>query len=223
MTPKQILQHFTAKSGKLNLCERPMWNNHIIQQREYSYATDGRICVRIRGNFYTEIQSKIKNAPYGIPDFGDLGWNYFEDSAFFNIKPNFSNGKKCRRCEPNGVGYINVCPECEGFGEVEFWNEFNFYEFECKTCEGRKMSSYGLLPTHDCTKCNGAGFVFDDINDLFKFKNGTNVSKNYLYLIFKLVPDAVFCLIGECEQTISEMVGFKGQGIEGILMPMRLR
>src|SRR5690606_487063 len=39
----------------------------------------------------------------------------------------------CTYCA--GTGKVETCPECKGLGSIEFENDFNDYEVDCKSCE----------------------------------------------------------------------------------------
>ena len=58
----------------------------------------------------------------------------------------------CYNC--NGVGSINICPECCGNGYVDLETDYNTYECECKMCETK-----GEVPGEDniCKICDGDG------------------------------------------------------------------
>ena len=66
----------------------------------------------------------------------------------------------CDRCRGTGQRKAEVCPECEGEGEVEAWNNFNIYRhLDCQTCQG-SGKTYQPGTGDQCSKCGGDGRAF---------------------------------------------------------------
>ena len=66
----------------------------------------------------------------------------------------------CKRCRGTGLTKAEVCPECEGEGEVEARNDFNTYRgLDCQTCEG-EGEIYQPGTGDQCSKCGGDGRAF---------------------------------------------------------------
>ena len=60
----------------------------------------------------------------------------------------------CTECDPKATEMPRFCKECGGTGEVIFDSEFNYYECQCKSCDGTGNRS-GYYPTDRCPHCHG--------------------------------------------------------------------
>lgn len=66
----------------------------------------------------------------------------------------------CTACSGSGRG-TELCPECNGEGEVNAETDYNTYEVTCKSCCG-KGRSLAEDRKKRCEACDGAGKRFDD-------------------------------------------------------------
>jgi len=66
----------------------------------------------------------------------------------------------CNEC--NGIGRITrvPCEECETLGVVEFSNDHNDYEFDCKSCDGEGYNVSAGKEGNRCSNCNGTGTIY---------------------------------------------------------------
>lgn len=110
---------------------------------EFTYASDGFVLVRV---------PRLAEAPE-IP-------NPVNALSIFESNPKPTAGfvplptiaqigelKTCTKC--NGEAR-SVCPECDGYGELDLESDFNTYTVDCKSCGG---------DGEDCAECCGTGKV----------------------------------------------------------------
>ncbi len=89
--------------------------------------------------------------------------------------------KTCSRCV--GVGYLkldshDICPTCNGLGEIELEGVFNDYK-TCRPCLGM---GYLKLDQHkECSICIGIGLVPTNATTVIKTKALTNKSRSYIH------------------------------------------
>jgi hypothetical protein len=182
--------------------------NSLINQDDFTYATDGKICVRVKK--LSDI-ADIDTMP--TPDFKSI----FKDINFSDL-PNLIRipetlpeltYRNCDCCK--GEGKISTCPECDGEGMVELENDYNEYECECKTCNGSgKIKGDGI-----CEECNGKGKLFDYKKSFIEL-SGVRLPIIYLNKL-KLLKNP---LLSIDESKPCRLVPFIFDGGEGILMPI---
>jgi len=116
----------------------------------FSYATNGHIVVRA---------PKLPDVPEG--DFlNEKAAVLFDGLDYEDIERELTpipplppvRKDKCTACE--GTGKTDVCPECDGDGEVSFENNYSNYVVSCDTCRGK-----GTIPGNGnaCDECGGSG------------------------------------------------------------------
>jgi len=135
----------------------------------YSYATNGKVCVRVdRLDEFCD-----------LPLIDILALDFYSSSGEYVKLPVYDNPeRKCSLC--SGSGEVCECGECEGEGIIEFSTDYNCYEAECKSCNGNQVQSGGHLV---CYFCCGVGALYEnehiDSGDI-------RISKRQLDLIKKL-------------------------------------
>lgn len=89
----------------------------------WKYATDGRVCVRVKTD-----EPDDSGEPHKRPDASKLfaGFNVEGLQPFDIPPPKGLATNRCRYCNGNGVrtcdlGHDHDCDECDGTGEVEEW------------------------------------------------------------------------------------------------------
>jgi hypothetical protein len=166
----------------------------------YTYATDGKVIVRVPADKHYE-------APVDFPLVDRLPWDHDQlgewvQLPILDIKP-----RNCLACK--GTGKTTVCPECEGEGEVCFSNDFNTYDFPCETCGGSRVISGG---TDLCYLCRGT--LQHVRHESFPWQRG-KVNAHYVHLL-KDLPGIQFSIHGE----VIDPIRFRFDGGCGLLMPI---
>jgi len=139
---KYLLQSFCSKSAS-----SPFQELFIID--DFICATDGQIAIRIPRQYdwhYAHIVGSIIT----------LQWEPSIEGEWVDLPPyKLPNKEVCYACQ--GVGKINICPECDGDGYVELDSEFNSYECDCKYCDCE-----GIIPGDGdiCGRCDGDGDMY---------------------------------------------------------------
>lgn len=174
---------------------------------DYTYATNGHILIRvprIEGVGAPEESEKFKLVDLRLLFVALKDYTYH---PIPDIQPPV--GKQCYKCQ--GTGMINLCPECDGEGEIEFKSLYNNYSCECKTCDGNGYSRQGKGTLFECNKCHGVGTITDT--------STVQASGRYysdLYLLWlKELPD---CVLAEAKEL--EPGHFKFTGGDGFIMPI---
>jgi len=89
----------------------------------YTYATNGYILVRIKG----ELSGIQKVADEPIP-VSSLDWSLFE---------HYDKGLKIQKAQVKAVNKpVYECPECKCEGYINYHSGYHYYEWECLTCYG---------------------------------------------------------------------------------------
>lgn len=98
--------------------------------------------------------------------------NEYEEGIF--IEP--VEKAKCNYCSETGK---IKCKECDGSGIIEFYNEFNEYEVDCKSCDDEN---------NECPKCSGTRFQ----NTSITYKK-RSVNNEYIELCNDNLSNPKFC------------------------------
>lgn len=186
--------------------------------REFSYATCGKIIVRV---------PRLENVPERDdapqvegPHIGDL---FFQEPGCWYDLPIVNVAKEvCGQC--SGVGKVLTCPECEGDGEVALSTDYNNYDKqECKSCRGsgvlseakwkNLMRQTSRNPDATCEICGGSGSIFPGV----PVQIGEAVFSDYLLANLAGLPGPV--QIGPFEPLTAARFRFSGG--EGLIMPRR--
>lgn len=120
----------------------------------------------------------------------------------------------CTSCVGTGKSSIEECEECEGGGFIEFDNNYNSYECDCKSCdgEGRITQAGG---ENDCTDCNGSGKAYERFAHVVI--SGVPINANYYDMIMSL-PNTQF----DAGEKDNEILYFKSDVGMGCVMGMRI-
>jgi hypothetical protein len=168
---------------------------------EHTYATDGHLIVRV-----PRLADVFERD--NTPRVDHLGWNHAELEDWAN-PPEIDQAtlKLCSVCK--GSGKTNICPECDGDGEVIAESHMREYEVVCKTCGGDGKIAGG---EDVCDHCLGNG---KDIDNPVPWRGG-HVSGQLLARLSTL-PGLQLSRYGEP----TEVIRFKFDGGDGLVMPMR--
>ena len=170
---------------------------------KYTYASDGHIIVKVPLVNGVGPNKKSPNAT-------SLKWEITHKGEWLDL-PTYSLPQKqiCILCI--GGGKVDVCPECDGDGEVCFSNQHSHYEEECKTCCG---NAYILGEEDVCSWCKGEGRTYPS-NIQGTIMNDTKMNIYLLEKIKTLDNPKIFL------PDFDGMVHFKFDGGVGILMVMK--
>jgi len=158
------LQSFCRNWGDIST---PFYHNHFV------YATDGCTAIRIpaenlddvlpeKGNRnVAELAEKLD--AYFAADYSKQESHTLSDFDFdLETTP-------CEHCE--GTGELHACRECDGAGDVSWSTDFNDYEDNCISCDGKgyfaksewerefPRSKIEMPDTEPCEECGGEGSV----------------------------------------------------------------
>lgn len=178
---------------------------------EYSYATDGRILIRVAR--LEEVPPREGESPVGNPDAVIPEGHGYEPAI---CPPKWEEFKEvrstCKRCD--GTGKSNTCPDCDGEGEIECPE--CLHEHECERCHGQGIIKAKDPATGDpCENCDGTGYNEDDF--VVALNGGmTFVNLKYLRLAHRL-PNLKMSFRDRLSTIRLEFDG----GV-GALMPMNL-
>lgn len=167
-----------------------------FEQTEWTYATDAKICVRVRPE-----SSDVRIDERRVPPFQSLAWTH--DVMIGWKPPKFNYIEKKRQCPECECGIINgaPCPECYGYGEMG----------TCKKCKG-----IGLV-NDDCSRCKGTGQLVWPC----EVECDGLVFDAKLYDKIKGLPGLEFPVHKEvCGGPKGQPVRFRFEGGTGLLMPL---
>lgn len=122
--------------------------------------------------------------------------------------------RDCDSCNDNGKIPIRKtgCAECNGSGAVEFENDHNWYEVECKSCDGHGDEFTGGF--ENCHCCNGTKKHLSNV-PVFKANDDWSMNGQYVEL-FNDLPNIKFFWHESYEYFVFRFThGF------GVIMPMR--
>jgi hypothetical protein len=172
---------------------------HPFLFQGYLYATDGRICIRIKDDG----SLKIDIAHNGI-DYAKI----FEGEENCDLLiPPLPARIDCKRC--NGTGIEHDCPDCEGEGTLDAERRGGI---ECQKCAGKGT----ITPAADappCWWCNGRGEQEQNpvaIGD-------THINRIYLDMAAEMPGARIVRIAG------TSVARIKFNGGEIAIMPTRVR
>ena len=187
---------------------------------DYTCALDGYVMLRV---------PRIVEVPEN-PDAPQIEWTpthaicgtfFREPAEWVPVPTGVEDSAPCKAC--NGTGKSLQCPECEGKGEVEMETDFHAYDHECSTCDGNGQITEekfkALQGSHKwlkdehivCGQCAN-GRVWPTTGEMV---GQAKINHRFLALIGKL-PNAQLGTFGPME-----MVRFRFDGGDGVVMPMR--
>lgn len=120
-----------------------------FSQGEYSYATDGKIAIRIKRLSWIGELAKA-------PKMDCLPWNH-KNVKTWSAWPHYDISKVCKCGTCGGTGIIQACPECDGEGSISLESDYNRYDFTCKTCDGKGDLPGDLAGGTPCEMCDRTG------------------------------------------------------------------
>ncbi len=207
--------------GKLNILNKFLskhilnvqaYHSKIATVKKHSYATNGKIICRTKGNYGT------------IGDYLDvnsLPWDALQNGQYFEIsKTEFNKSRESHQCNchPKGTGKLIICPECKGEGCVSFSNDYNTYDFDCETCFGEGESSAKTLNSENCPRCSGTRFQSTDSEDFYIFTD--IIVHPQLVAIATEIPNVKFCLTPhDFWGKANHLLGFRSPDYEGFISP----
>ncbi|WED23052.1 hypothetical protein L3Q72_06565 [Vibrio sp. JC009] len=111
-----------------------------------------------------------------------------------------------------GYGYLSLCPECNGNGELEFKTEHNEYYVPCKTCLGIGQAPTNRKDANTCKHCNATGKVHmrNSRTDFGEFRGA-----NWLLVKIATLPNVKFATCNK------DMAKFVFDGGDGYLMGVK--
>lgn len=168
---------------------------------EFTYATDGRIAVRVpRLPDVGEIEK-----PVGVERLFREG--YKPTAPAHEIPELTFRDLECKMCEGNGK--IRKCYDCDGEGERECDMG---HTHKCDTCDGDGGFASDSEKGEPCFKCGGTGKIPDAIG----VGIGVGTFSNLLLAKIRGLPE---CKMHVESNTSVATFTFNGGG--GLLMPMR--
>lgn len=182
---------------------------HPFTRGAYTYASDGRIMVRVSAMSDVEthpespadlesvIPDRVNYRPAALPD----GWHVFQ-----------AKQETCDECEGSGLANV-ACTNCNGAGE--WFDDEAGSHHHCRPCHGT-----GLLPGTNptgpkCGDCQGKGMV-DSLFPVALDRGAIAISLHYLRLIQSLPGLGPLFYREPCEPIIADFQG----GIV-VMMPVR--
>jgi len=192
----------------------PEWIKTPFNMDDYSIATDGHVIVRV-------ISSSHGQGIALPPILGEretamikkLPWSTLKKRSQFRLRPEkFAAAREhflCQYCFP-GAPMAGPCPECKGKDSDD-----------CSTCEGSgvKKTDSGAWNTIQCPECGGTRW-HGAVVWLLRY----DPELNKCYELNPKILQKMLDVLGVIELTAPPEqgpVGFRFDGGDGLLMPMR--
>lgn len=120
---------------------------------DYTYATDARVCVRVRPE---SADVALHTGP--VPPFGGLSWDHDRLRGWRplpSLPALLADDSNCPACD--GMGYPGACAQdcerCAGTGVVWVGSNWDLSEARtCRECQGTGAQAPGVPP---CSFCGG--------------------------------------------------------------------
>ncbi len=185
----------------------------------FSFATNGSMLVRVHGLYGSILPSQ--------PDPDILPWKWLAECnnpvlPTVRLRALLEEAKAqhtCPKCTTAPrAATSESCRECYGDGFVEFDSGYNTYEVECRTCRGDGAIKYPRqLPyrREACPKCHGEGLEFW----------GLRIERLLIYIGYlnRVIYLPGVCLYENTEYHNDGIFGFRFNGGDGFVMPMRAK
>lgn len=181
---------------------------------DWTYATDSKVCVRVRPEMADAVHHVGK-----MPPFESLNWNH---DTLRGWQPMPSRSPL--------LEHDGMCPACEGYGF-----EGGVCGNECETCEGTGVDGRAVSRSWRCEPCDGSGFVAPPGvakcpackgNAMGDFPSVVELEGRYFDValyerVRSLGAEFAFDWLtpAEFRPLTSEVLKFKFSGGEGLLMP----
>jgi DnaJ-class molecular chaperone len=163
-----------------------------------SYATTGNFFIKTDLDLgFEALQSnhgkaEIKSLHRTIKIFEDACQGIEE----LNYKPmpsiNDVIKKECPICSGSGLLQLIECVECAGEGDVDLSNDFNDYNAECQTCDGKGKVT-GIGSGQPCDACHGEMKITDESASCHTL-DGLRVNISFLKL-FEPLPNLQYAFM----------------------------
>jgi len=200
----------------------PFYHNHFV------YASDGYSAIRIPAENLDDVLPEKGNRNVAeLAEKLDACFvaDYSKQESHTLSDFDFEQGTEpCEHCE--GTGELYACRECDGAGDVSWSTDFNDYEDNCISCDGKgyfkksewerefPRSKIEMADTEPCEECDGEGSVSanpDIFIDEVKFQG--KLLKKFMQFEGATIKVAV----------AKKPAYIKWDGGEGILMPIQNR
>ena len=172
-----------------------------VNFKEFTFATDGRIAVRV-------------DLLDGFPEY-EIAYDLFNEIPFEKLTfvdlPELPELKKSRCDSCRGTGEVKKCPTCNETGEIKCDSDY-CKGHACCRCDGQ-----GVIQGKgkECYFCDGVGIIED--NNSSEIIGDKRLNLRFLHKIKKLPNPKVCPDYKDCHAVMP----FKFDGGYGILMPMR--
>ena len=208
--PRIDLMRFCSRHDMPKYDMRLPW-----EHQDYTYATDGYACVRVRPESGDRRQHEGK-----MPPFGDLSWNHARLRGWRELprlEPLLADQSDCPAC--GGTGFLGGavgkdCPACDGLGRVWVGDGWNLsVPVKCQPCDGKGFVPPPGVPV--CANCRG--------NAVGVFPSVVRLDDRYFAADQYERVRVIGCdfLHDNCDADPSyPMLRFRFEGGEGLLMGM---
>lgn len=135
---------------------RPKYDMRLPYEfQEYTYATNGIVCVQVRPQLGDVVDHKGK-----VPPFDMLSWNHDRLQCWRplpNLSPIVAADSDCPVCDGyghTGNGPWQECEACQGVGNVWVGSNYHIsYPKQCPKCKG--SGHFPPTGSRPCPNCNG--------------------------------------------------------------------
>ena len=145
----------------------PFYHNHFV------YASNGGLAVRIPAenlddNLPEQGNRKVAEMAEKLDEYFAADYSKQESHTLSDFDFDLE-AAPCEHCE--GEGKLYACDECDGAGEVSYSTDYNDYENECDSCNGKGYftksewerefphSNVENASTEPCEDCGGTGTI----------------------------------------------------------------
>ena len=215
------LQSFCRNWGDLST---PFYHNHFV------YASDGYSAIRIPAENLDDVLPEKGNR--NVAELAEKLDGYFGDFANTDEyrQPltlsnfDFEQGTEpCEHCE--GTGKLYACDECDGVGDISWSTDYNDYEDNCISCDGKgyfaksewerefPRSKIEMADTEPCEECGTGVLNANPDTYIGEVKFQGKLLKKFMQFEGATIKVDV----------AKKPAYIKWDGGEGILMPMQNR
>jgi len=172
-----------------------------------TYATNGFMVVRVPA-----LPDVTASMPFDdfTSKIDSLFADYVGEWIPVHLVPDVS--EPCSKCD--GHGWLFVCPECDGVGNVLYVGKLSNYDCECPLCRGNGTGNFISDKKETCSGCDGTGRTEDREKTS---KIGVVAVADWMLRKIAMLPDAELL----APRQYRESVIFRFSGGEGVVMGMR--